>query len=120
MSNFTFKPAPWVPFQDEEVLKKLRPMTAEDIVKHPNPNFRIHIGPNATTAEMCDMFSMIMRSDLMDENFTFKDESIIDALAQDIALGKQDWIPGVILRSNKAQMCRFYLEFMKHLWEIFL
>ena len=50
----------------------------------------------------------------MDENFTFKDESIIDALAQDIALGKQDWIPGVILSSNKAQMCRFYLEFMKH------
>lgn len=50
----------------------------------------------------------------MDENFTFKDESIIDALAQDIALGKQDWIPGVILSSNKSQMCRFYLEFMKH------
>lgn len=50
----------------------------------------------------------------MDENFTFKDESIIDALSQDIALGKQDWIPGVILSSNKSQMCRFYLEFMKH------
>ena len=32
MSNFNFKPAPWVPFQDEEVLKKLRPMTAEQIV----------------------------------------------------------------------------------------
>ena len=71
MSNFNFKPAPWVPFQDEEVLKKLRPMTAEQIVKHPNPNFRIHIGPNVTSAEMCDMFAMIMRSDLMDEKFTF-------------------------------------------------
>jgi glucosamine-6-phosphate deaminase len=71
MSNFHFKPAPWVPFQDEEVLKKLRPMTAEDIAKHPNPNFRIHIGPNATTASMCDLFGMIYRSDKMDEKFTF-------------------------------------------------
>lgn len=50
----------------------------------------------------------------MDDNFTFKDESVIDGLAEDIASGKMAWIPGVILKCNKAQMSRFYLEFMKH------
>ena len=50
----------------------------------------------------------------MDDNFTFNDESVIDGLAYDIASGKMDWIPGVILKCNKAQMSRFYLEFMKH------
>lgn len=49
----------------------------------------------------------------MDDNFTFKDESVIDGLAQDIASGKMDWIPGVILKCNKTQMSRFYLGFMK-------
>lgn len=50
----------------------------------------------------------------MDDNFTFNDESVIDGLAEDIASGKMAWIPGVILKCNKAQMSRFYLEFMKH------
>ena len=71
MSDFRFKPAPWVPFQDEEVLARLRPMTAEDLVKHPNPNFRIHIGPNITCATIVDMLAKIMESDYADKKFTF-------------------------------------------------
>ena len=71
MSDFRFKPAPWVPFQDQEVLARLRKMTAADIVKHPNPNFRIHIGPNIATATIVDMFAKIMESDYMDKKFTF-------------------------------------------------
>ena len=71
MSDFHFKPAPWVPFQDEEVLARLRPMTAEDIVKHPNKNFRIHIGPGICANTIIDMFAKIWESDYMDKKFTF-------------------------------------------------
>lgn len=69
MSDFNFMPAPWVPFQDKEILDRLRGMTAEDIVKHPNPNFKIKVGPNMCAVETMDMFSRIKESDDYDRKF---------------------------------------------------
>jgi len=71
MTDFTFKPAPWVPFGDREVLAKLRPMTKEDIEKHPNPNFRIRVGGGINAAMIADLFAMIKASDDEDKKFTF-------------------------------------------------
>ena len=71
MSAFSFKPSKWIPFQDEEVLSRLRSMTAEDIVKHPNPDFKIRIGLNICVQEIADMFSEIAKSDREDKKFTF-------------------------------------------------
>lgn len=71
MNTFRFKPAPWVPFQDQEVLERLRKMTPEEIQKHPNPNFKIKIGKNISTADLMDLFSRIKDSDDQDKRFTF-------------------------------------------------
>lgn len=71
MDQFKFKPAPWVPFQDNDVLDKLRPMTAEQIAKHPNPNFRIHVGLNICNVELMDMFYRIKESDEKNKKFVF-------------------------------------------------
>ena len=71
MSEFKFKPAPWVPFQDQEVLERLRKMTPEELVKHPNPNFRIHIGLGISAATQMDLFSRIKESDDFDRKFVF-------------------------------------------------
>ena len=42
-STFTFKPAPWIPFTDKEVLERCRNLTREELVQHPNPDFKINI-----------------------------------------------------------------------------
>ncbi len=43
MSNFTFQPAPCVPFKDQAVLDRIRAIKREDIDKHPNPEFKIRV-----------------------------------------------------------------------------
>ena len=71
MSNFNFKPAEWIPFRNREVTEKLRAMTQDDLVKHPNPNFRIQITPNAGSIVLADMYANIVASDKEDKKFTF-------------------------------------------------
>ena len=69
MSEFKFKPAPWVPFQDEKVLERLRKMTPEEIEKHPNPDFKIKIVPNIGAIEIGHMLAKIKESDDFDKPF---------------------------------------------------
>lgn len=46
MSRFTFSPAPFVPFRDADVVRRVRAIRREDIAKHPNPDFRIRVIPD--------------------------------------------------------------------------
>lgn len=70
-TEFNFKPAPWVPFQDREVLAKLAVMTPEEIEHHDNPNFKIKIMMSTGAFEIADMFARIKASDDFDKKFTF-------------------------------------------------
>ncbi len=62
-AEFTFKPAPWVPFQDQEVLERVRNISGKDLEKHPNPDFKIHVGMNLGSIWIADMFARIKESD---------------------------------------------------------
>jgi glucosamine-6-phosphate deaminase len=68
MNTFTFKPAYWIPFRDEEVLDKVRKIGPDEITKHPNPDFRIKLveDDELELIWMTDMFYRIKKSD--DEN----------------------------------------------------
>lgn len=64
---FTFNPAEFVPYKNKEVLERCRNIKREDMEKHPNPNFRIHIVENPGLIRTGDMIARIVRSDLMNE-----------------------------------------------------
>lgn len=64
---FTFKPADFVPYKNKEVLERCRNMKREDMTKHPNPNFRIHIVDNPGGIWIGDMVKRILISDIMDQ-----------------------------------------------------
>ena len=64
---FQFDPAPFVPYKNREVLERCRNIKREDMEKHPNPNFRIHLVPSCEGIWVGDMVSRIMRSDILDE-----------------------------------------------------
>lgn len=64
---FTFDPAPFVPYKNREVLERCRNIKREDMEKHPNPNFRIHIVPSPDGVWIADMIGRIARSDMMNE-----------------------------------------------------
>ncbi|MEG1524534.1 MAG: hypothetical protein RRZ24_10615 [Clostridia bacterium] len=64
MNNpFTFEPAPWIPFRDKTILAKCRNLTREQLVQHPNPDFKIKIVPDATGIWIADMVVRIKESD---------------------------------------------------------
>lgn len=67
---FNFKPADFVPYKNEEVLERCRNIKREDMEKHPNPNFRIHIVPSPDAIWIGDMVARMQRSDLCDEKVT--------------------------------------------------
>ena len=64
---FTFEPKPFVPYKNKEVLEKCRNIKFEDMAKHPNPDFRIHIVPDVFGIWVSDMTARVVRSDLADE-----------------------------------------------------
>ena len=64
---FQFDPAPFVPYKNRDVLERCRNIKREDMEKHPNPNFRIHLVPSCEGIWVGDMVSRIMRSDILDE-----------------------------------------------------
>ncbi len=64
---FKFHPAPFVPYKNEEVLERVRSMKVEDLDKHPNPDFKIHIVSSVDGINIADMVARIQRSDLCDE-----------------------------------------------------
>ena len=65
--KFVFEPAPFVPMRDKEVLERCRSIKREEMEKHPNPDFKIKIVPDATGIWVADMVSRMMLSDLRDE-----------------------------------------------------
>jgi len=42
-SDFKYNPSEHVPFKDKAVLEKMRNITREDFINHPNPNFKVQI-----------------------------------------------------------------------------
>jgi glucosamine-6-phosphate deaminase len=67
MKEFTFSPAPWVPFRDKEALERVRNMTRDELEKHPNPDFKIKIVPNYSGIVITDMVMRMKHSDDYDE-----------------------------------------------------
>lgn len=43
MTEFSFRPAEWIPFRDQAVLERIRRIKKEDITRHANPDFRIRV-----------------------------------------------------------------------------
>ena len=66
---FTFKPAEFVPYKDEEGLRIARSMKREDMEKHKNPNFRIHVVESPSLILVGDMFARIKESDEQNKRF---------------------------------------------------
>lgn len=46
-NRFTFAPAAFVPFRDTTIIARLRRLTKSQLIRHPNPDFRIEIVPDA-------------------------------------------------------------------------
>jgi 6-phosphogluconolactonase/glucosamine-6-phosphate isomerase/deaminase len=46
MTEFTFQPAKFIPFQDMAAVERCRKITREEITKHPNPELRIQVLPD--------------------------------------------------------------------------
>jgi glucosamine-6-phosphate deaminase len=67
MSEFEYSPAAFIPFQDMEVVRRVRQIRREDITRHPNPDFHIQIVPDADMEFlwMADLFHRIKTA--MDE-----------------------------------------------------
>ena len=63
MSEFTFEPAPFVPFRDKEVMDRVRNISGKDLEKHPNENFKIKVTLNPHPIFIADMFTKIKESD---------------------------------------------------------
>ncbi len=67
MKEFTFKPAPWVPYQNKEVLDRCRKLTRADMEKHANPDFRIKIVESPSLLWLGDMVLRMRESDEQDK-----------------------------------------------------
>ena len=64
---FTFNPAPFIPYKNKEVLERCRNIKREDMEKHPNPDFKIHVVDSPGLIKTMDQIARIQRSDLLDE-----------------------------------------------------
>lgn len=64
---FDLKPADFVPYRNREVLDRVRKLSGEELIPHPNPDFKIRIVGNPGIVMVSDMISRIQRSDLLDE-----------------------------------------------------
>jgi glucosamine-6-phosphate deaminase len=63
-TKFTFAPADFIPFRDTKVIERCRNIKREDIAKHPNPDFRITVIPDAEAEFLwiTDMFFRIQEA----------------------------------------------------------
>jgi glucosamine-6-phosphate deaminase len=61
MTEFNFSPAKFIPFQDMDVIRRVRQIRREDFTRHPNPDFHIQIVPDADVEFLwlTDMFHRI-------------------------------------------------------------
>lgn len=67
MKEFTFDPAPFVPFRDKEAMDRVRKMSGKELENHPNPNFKIKVLVNPHPIFVADMFTKIKESDEKDQ-----------------------------------------------------
>ena len=60
-SEFTYEPAPFIPFRDRAVIERVRRIKRRDITKHWNPKFKITVHPDADIEFLwiTDMFHRI-------------------------------------------------------------
>ncbi len=70
-TRFTFQPASFIPFQDLEAVKRARAIKKQDMTKHPNPDFRIQIIPDADVEWLwiMDMFRRVKQAADEDRQF---------------------------------------------------
>lgn len=61
MAAFEFSPAAFIPFQDMDAVRRVRQIRRADLARHPNPDFRIQIVPDADVEFLwlADMFHRI-------------------------------------------------------------
>ena len=64
---FNYAPSPFVPYQNREVLARVRAMSGEQLTVHPNPDFKIRIASDVGGIWVADMVARILRSDVCDE-----------------------------------------------------
>jgi glucosamine-6-phosphate deaminase len=59
--KFTYAPAAFIPFRDRKVLERVRRIKRRDLTRHPNPDFRITVLPDAEIEPrwISDMFTRI-------------------------------------------------------------
>ena len=64
MTEFRYSPSKHVPFRDQKVLDRVRKIKRDQITKHPNPDFKIQVFPDAEIEFMflMDMFYRIKTS----------------------------------------------------------
>ncbi|OPZ30922.1 MAG: glucosamine-6-phosphate deaminase [Lentisphaerae bacterium ADurb.BinA184] len=64
MSTFRFQPAAFIPFRDTAAIARVRRIRRADITRHPNPDFRIRVIPDADVERLWvrDMFTRIRES----------------------------------------------------------
>jgi len=62
--SFSYQPATCIPFSDLKVIERVRKIKGKDIAKHPNPDFRIQVLPDADIEFMwiADMFHRIQQA----------------------------------------------------------
>lgn len=63
-SQFDFDPSEWVPFKDKNEINRVLNIKREDLEKHPNPDFKIKIVPDADADFLwvTDMFNRIKKA----------------------------------------------------------
>ena len=61
MTDFQYEPSLFVPFRDQEAIRRCRAIKRRDIDKHPNPDFQIRVVPDADVRQLwlADIFSRI-------------------------------------------------------------
>ncbi|MGH8017589.1 MAG: hypothetical protein ACREIA_04755, partial [Opitutaceae bacterium] len=59
--EFTYAPAAFIPFRDLKVIERVRRIKKQDVARHPNPDFRITVVPDADVEHrwISDMFFRI-------------------------------------------------------------
>lgn len=84
--TFTFTPASWIPFQDPAVLEHCRSIKREDMEKHSNPDFRIHVVLSADGIMVADMVQRMKESDEKDQHCVMILPNPAPATYQQVAL----------------------------------
>ena len=69
---FDYKPVPWLPFNDPEVLDKVRKINLDDIedFSWEHEDFKVQIVPDVQSSFVIDLFNRIYESDSKDQKLT--------------------------------------------------